>query len=231
MNLQRRIGGALGASIILLGTTATSTTVPGCYTIRQVPIKQESEYPLRHSCSENVVCVDLYDDKAECKAVFNQPLIEKGYLPVFLLIRNKTQNKTYHLPRDNVKFTDSQARAWKQATSLEMSKHFHRIPGLEGAVIGVSFGAVAGVGAVISADRSNKDMDGDYSTKQLAEDTAVYPSCVASGFVYFSNPNSKGRSFTDKDLAILVNDARLNIPLVDTTENKTDGIEILLKPD
>src|SRR3989344_7168756 len=124
------------------GATALLVAAEGCYQVRTIPIKED--YQLKHACQDNTVFIDLFDDKKECGGVFNQPATTKGYLPVFLVVKNKATDQ-YVLPRGDVLFTDSNGIRWEQVNGLKMSKSFHRVPGVEAAGMGILFGLLGGI--------------------------------------------------------------------------------------
>ena len=214
------------------GATGLLVAAEGCYQVRTIPIKED--YPLKHICQDNTVFIDLFDDKTECKGVFNQPATEKGYLPVFIITKNNSPDQ-YVLPRSDVLFTDSNCIKWEQANGLKMSKSFHRAPGLEAAGMGILFGLLGGITAWLGAAKWNEEMDRDFTDKMMKDSLQIYPLSSANGCIYFRNPEEKDGVFThkysDQEVAKAVAGAKLTIPLVNVAKGQKETIEVQLKPD
>ncbi|MBI2499143.1 twin-arginine translocation signal domain-containing protein [Candidatus Woesearchaeota archaeon] len=213
------------------GATTLLAALEGCYQIRTISIKEN--YPLKHTCLDNTVFIDLFDDKKECEGIFNKPITEKGYLPIFLVVKNQTQDQ-YVLPRNDIIFTDSNGLRWEQVTSLKMSKSFHRIPGLEAAGMGILFGILGGFTAWLGADKWNQEMDRDFTEKMMKDSLQVYPFSSANGCLYLRVPeHSKysSRRCSDKDMIEIVTGAKLLIPLVNIAKGQKETVEVKLQPD
>lgn len=172
-----------------LGVCTLLTLSTGC-----APLYKASPMPdiPPERCSYNSldnclrIGVEPFETASECVSILNHPVIDKGYLPFYLVLDNKCGEPISFDPRDTT-LVDSKGIYWEQATPQEMANSFKRLPARGNVAMVTLAYIISPIGAtagIISVERSNKDMQKDYISKVLSEEEI---DSQKRGFVIFRN--------------------------------------------
>ena len=217
------------------GIILSTITLPGSIACQQPPsinLMDESRYKIRHDCEKNSVLIDLCDDAKECESMFGEKLTTPGYLPVFLLIKNKSDS-SYFLRRERIKFTDSKGTEWEQLTGMEIAEVFSKRVIKDSRIQGGNEVALILSTIIYIDEQRRKSLDQkmmqDYEGRMIKTEE-IQPASVHTGFVYFKNKKFYG-TCTDETMRGFVENGELYVPLKDSEDKKSEDIEVLLQAD
>lgn len=186
MSNARTVGPAVGLPFLLLACAS--------YEQKHVEFGAPELYANSVAVNDITLAADPYESESEVVAVFDENLLEKGYHPIKLLVKNGSQNRIM-IFRESVELRDAQGYSYHPVSASVMADDFEDNK-MAYALLGF------GIFSYMSADEANKDRAADYQAKALA-DTQIIPAGGSRGaFVYFQLPQGADLSASRLSLEV-----------------------------
>lgn len=149
----------------------------GCYTVKPIPLRQIDEYPVRESVSDVTVAVEALRDRA-CEEVFNRRLSSKGFVPVLVVVGNRS-NSVVTLLGSGIQLQDEAGQIHHRVPARVVAAKYERQPGLEAVLL---FGMLS----FMDANQHNDKLHADWAEKELGQRMIVRPHTTVHGIAYFN---------------------------------------------
>lgn len=209
--LERVAAGAKGgrsrgsaAALIVLGALMLASCAS--YKATQVDLKPVGEYGHRATADGITLAADPYDDPERAKATFDEDIRKKGYVPIQLVIDNKTNGRLL-VQRQRVELIAPSGETYRPVASAIMSQDFEDDK--------IAYAFLGGLLSYASAEEANKKREADWATKGVPDSMFIEPDKTGGGFVYFHLP--EGRLLGGSSLRTSVE----NLDTKQTTELRT----------
>jgi hypothetical protein len=134
-------------------------------------------YRIRTMEAGVVIAADVFHPRWKVEAAFSVDLNEHGYLPILLIMENRTGNK-FQLRTGDIELTDGRGRKRRPIAVEVMAQKLEHNPMLYGAL---GFGILS----YKSAESANKKMLDDWGDKELPPQSVLLPRRTTHGVVYF----------------------------------------------
>lgn len=167
---MKRFGLLLGSVALLLGGT-------GCaYRPHQLPAEELAGCPnlVRH---QDLRLAATTFDPATAKSVLNEPVSDKGFVPVLLIIRNEGGERAV-IDGARVRLEDGRGSAIARTGAGDVAKRCEKSVALHV----ILFGWLSGLGA----SQYNRDMTEDWKSKDLPDYAVVEPHMSLNKLVFYS---------------------------------------------
>ena|SRR5262245_47967167 len=156
-------------SLMFLGCTS--------HDIKQLAPEPINAYQIQTTENGVVVAADPFSSKQRAEAAFTIDLTEQGFVPILLVMENRTKDNVL-LVKDDIELTDSRGNIRKPvAANVMVSKFEHNK--IAYALLGF------GIFSYMSAEDANKKMLQDWSSKELPAEKILIPGRKTHGVVYF----------------------------------------------
>lgn len=193
---------------------ALSLTFSGCasHDIKQLAPDPIAAYQIQTTEGGVVVAADPFNTKAKAESAFTIDLTEQGFVPVLLVLENRTTDNVL-LIKDDIELTDSRGNIRKPVSANVMVSKFEHNK-IAYALLGF------GIFSYMSAEDANKKMLQDWSSKELPAEKVLIPGRKTHGVVYFD---------LGPGLQTLPN-STLNVPLMNmrTSERKVSTLRMVV---
>lgn len=189
-------------------------TFLGCasHDIKQLAPDPIHAYQIQATEGGVVVAADPFNTKEKAESAFTIDLTEQGFVPVLLVLENRTRDNVL-LIKDDIELTDSRGNIRKPvAANVMVSKFEHNK--IAYALLGF------GIFSYMSAEDANRKMLQDWSSKELSAEKVLIPDRKTHGIVYF---------YLGPGLQTLSNSV-LKVPLVNmrTSERKVVTLRMIM---
>lgn len=144
------------------------------------------------------IYAERFDNKKECENVFQHNVNDRGYLPIFISLKNDTEKSELSFDRDNFRFFDSTGMEWPQAVGERMARSYEGAGAAKSTILAILFGAASGMFSAMHEQQVNLARVSDFEQKSIRAASSIFPGSVDSGFVYYVRPKikeSKGQEF------------------------------------
>ncbi|MCP5368744.1 MAG: hypothetical protein H6907_18865 [Hyphomicrobiales bacterium] len=154
--------------------------VSGCasYDRKTVNVRKLDEYVAKASAGGVSMAAEAFDTPEGSKAILDEDVTEKGYVPVQVVFENATGERVLIL-RASVELEDSSGRTYRPANSAEVADAV-KDNKMAYALLGF------GIFSYMSAEDANNDRGADYRQKSLPENLIVSPRRTENGLLFFN---------------------------------------------
>jgi hypothetical protein len=153
------------------------------YDVAQVDRKPVAEYGHRVATDGIALAADPYDDPARAKSTFDEDLRDDGYLPIQLILENRTAGRILLL-RERVELIDLAGATYRPVEPAVTAQDFED-DAMAYALLGF------GIFSYASAAEANEERERDWASKAIAESLIVETGRAGGGFVYFRLPEEQ----------------------------------------
>lgn len=152
----------------------------GCktYPVRAVPATSISEISARQTINGVTLAALPCATTAECKAIFNFPMTDKGYVPILLVVDNEGAD-TVEVIRSSIELVSPSGDLLAPIDASVVASQFGRNAMAEAILL-------FGIFSYADADKYNDAMVRDWQEKGLKEIKIVAPGRTARNYVYFN---------------------------------------------
>ncbi len=151
----------------------------GCaiHEIRALKPERIGAYSIRTVEDGVEIAAKPYSSKEEVEAAFYLDLTEEGYVPILLVMENRT-SESILLLKEEINLIDSQGNIHTPISANVMAEKFEHNK-MAYALLGF------GIFSYMSAEEANKKMRRDWSDKELPAEKVLLPKRKIHGVVYF----------------------------------------------
>ncbi len=182
----------------------------GCPSHKMVALTPQpiDAYLARETVNDVTIAAEAFHTKEKAEKSFTVNLTETGYVPILLVMQNRSQDNML-LIRDDIELVDTRGNVIMPSSANVMVEDFeHDKVAL--AIIGF------GILSYAAADDANKEMLRDWSEKGLPAEKVLKPLRKAHGVVYFK---------LEKGLATLPN-STLHVPISNMRTGETFSVKL-----
>jgi hypothetical protein len=155
------------------------SAITGCawHDTKQLNPDPVDAYRIRTTEAGITIAADVFHPRWKVEAAFTVDLNEHGYLPILLIIENRSGNK-FQLRTADIELTDGRGRVRRPIPVEVMAQKLEHNPMLYGLI---GFGILS----YKSAESANKKMLDDWGGKELPPQSVLLPRRSTHGVVYF----------------------------------------------
>jgi hypothetical protein len=166
-------------SVILTLRLLLFVAIAGCasHTAKDLNPDPVDAYRIRTTEAGLTIAADVFHPRWKVEAAFTVDLNEHGYLPILLIIENRTGDK-FQLRTADIELRDGRGRVRRPIPVEAMAHKLEHNPILYGAL---GFGILS----YKSAEEANKKMLDDWGGKELPPQSVLLPRRTTHGVVYF----------------------------------------------
>lgn len=166
-------------SCAMLLAAALIAMAAGCksYPVRTIPTTPVASLAAKEAVGEVTVAAEPVWTADQSKAIFNFPITDKGFLPVLIVIENRS-NLTYELLRDRVELIPPTGERLNPVDAKVMASSFGRNAMAEAIFL-------FGIFSYDDARKYNDAMVDDWDEKALKEAQLIAPGRTLRRYAYF----------------------------------------------
>ena len=194
--------------LLIYFVVTLSMTFVGCasHDIRQIAPDSIGAYQIQANESGVVVAADPFSTKEKAESAFTLDLAEQGFVPVLLVLENRTKDNVL-LIKDDIELTDSRGNIRKPVSANIMVSKFEHNK-MAYALLGF------GIFSYMSAEDANKKMLEDWSSKELPAEKVLLPGRKTHGVAHFYLGRTGLEAFSN---------STLNVPLLNMRTSERTG--------
>lgn len=151
----------------------------GCasHEIRSLAPDPLEAYRIQTTVGGVIIAAEPFSSKEKVEAAFTLDLTEQGYVPILLVMENRSPDNSL-LVKGDIELVDSRGNIRKPVSANVMVEKFEH-----NKIAYAFFGF--GIFSYMSAEEANKKMRNDLSEKELPAEKVLIPNRKAHGVAYF----------------------------------------------